>query len=597
MYFSFNIVRINLITLFFFGIGYFCNLQAQNNFAVNTATYLATDEEDEINGVDVAPDGSIVIAGKLPSYSAQGKSPINLLGGGDAKVVRLNSSGTQILSITSIAGNTINDIQVCLDGTIAITGSFGVGVLNAQASSFLWLDQNIQKGTVEAHTNSFYQWFDRAENKKRYKRTMSRVAIGDDGLVATIQQVINYGPSYLYVYDKAGTLVYDSVFPATQEKIFPDRTFTAYNINVYPNDICVDSKNKSILIGGWNPRFDDQPGYANHPIHMPYIKCFSYSGELKWLTYDWRAREAYNKVMFADSRFNDLVMGRDGYLYTTGYIHGGDHMFLFDPKDINKRTYAHVGYDSYSNAATMGAGIDHAYICKYDPATGDILKSQAVIVRKKADGTDKPNQSQVKGIMADEKGRVYMAGYCQPYIKNRALQTINNIPVGARDTCESFILVIDSTWLKREIWTVTTKNKLEGTFWGLSYRNGVITAAGEVFGGEAITTPNALQSSRRNGYDGYLVCWGKFENTTANLKTPFKFQLLYRSNNNQYEFQGEFLTSVRIFDTSGKIIHSTKCLPASVITIPHLITDSPYMIAEVKNQYNEVITLKIAQKN
>ncbi len=535
---------------------------SQNNFKVNAASYLATNNVDEVNGVDVAPDGTIVVAGKLVNYSNSNALVYNLLGGGDATVVRFNTKGDVILSITHIGdiGSTINDIQVCDNGRIAITGSFGVGVLKPDGSDFVWHDSSIQKGTVTAHTNSFYAWFSLSQNTQRYKRAMSRVAIGSDGVTATIQQVANYGSSYLYVYDDKGTLMYDSIFPATTTMVFPDRTFTGdYNINVYPNDICVDAKNKSIIIGGWNPRKDNSVYMTDHPIHMPYIKCFDYAGNLKWLDYDWRAKAVYDMGSYADSRINDINIGRDGYLYTAGYIHGGDHMFVIGPKQIVKNDALAVGFDSYSSAYGMGAGIDQAYFCQYDPVNGNMIRGMAAMVRKQPDGNGQPNQSQIKGIMADENGKVYLAGYCQPYIKNRALQTINGIPVGTRDTCEAFVMVVNPDWKSREIWTVMTKNKLEGAFWGLGYRNGIAAAAGEVFNGEAITTSNAIQNTRMSGYDGYMVTWGNLTTGIAGSLKKDEIRVYQRMLDNKLIISGNDISKIEISDASGKKIRSINC--------------------------------------
>jgi len=321
---------------------------------------------------------------------------------------------------------------------------------------------------------------------------------------------------------------------------------------VYPNDICVDGKNKSVIIAGWNPRTDDSPHMLDHPIHMPYIKCMDYVGNMKWLDYDWRAKDAYDNAGYADSRINDIVLGRDGYLYTAGYIHGGDHMFIVGPKDIVVNNALAVGFDSYSSPYSMGAGIDHAYICQYDPLNGNMIKGEGVIVRKKTNGTDKPNQSQVKGLMADENGKLYLAGYCQPYIKNRALQTINGIAVGAKDTCEAFVMVLNSDWKSREIWTVPNKNLLEGTFWGLGYRNGIVAAAGEVFAGEAITV-NAIQPSRMANYDGYLLTWGNYS-VVNKVPTVISNSLKVIITNNMITIRSQNMQQVLLYDSSGKVL-------------------------------------------
>lgn len=580
----------------------FLSLYSQNSLTVNAATYLATNEIDEVNGVDVAPDGTIVVAGKLFSYSNSNALVYNLLGGGDATVVRLNSKGDVVLSITHIgnAGSTINDIQVGDNGQIAITGAFGVGLLKADGSDFVWYDNTIVKGTVDAHSNSFYGWFDLSVNKQRYKRAMSRVSIGSDGVTATIQQAANYGPSYLYVYDNQGTLLFDSIFPATTTKVFPDRTFSGdYNINVYPLDVCVDGKNKSVIIAGWNPRKDHSRHLTDHPIHMPYIKCFDYSGKMKWYDYDWRAKDVYDMVdYYADSRINDIVLGRDGYLYTAGYIHGGDHMFVIGPKNIVRNDALAVSYDAYSSPYGMGAGIDHAFFCQYDPLNGNMIKGQAAIVRKKTDGNGQPNQSQIKGLMADEKGKLYLAGYCQPYIKNRSLQTINGVPVGAKDTCEAFIMVVNPGWQSRETWTVLTKDKLEGAFWGLGYRNGIVAAAGEVFKGEAITTANAIMSARMTNYDGYLVAWGNYSNATSlpTNKINNEDVKVYTSDfNDRIIINGKNISTISICDISGKIIKIQKSQDTETI-IPINNLSSGIYVTTIKLQNGEKIIRRIIKK-
>lgn len=484
---------------------------AQHNFEVSAATYLGSEFYDQMNAVDVAPDGTIVVVGMLHDFFAPGSLEYALLGGGTATLVRMNETATEVKSITRLPG-VLQDVQVSDDGYIAVCGSFGVGVLVPDASSFLWSDTTIVKGDENGPTTLYYGWYAQFSVKPRYKRATSRVSIGVDGTLATLQQNVWYGSPHMYVYNASGQRILDTIFPVSERREYPDRVIEEFFIHVYPHDICVDGINQSVIVGGWNPRMDDSRHMQNHPIHMPFIRTYSYDGDLKWVNYDWRAKDVYDSVdYYADSRINDLVLGRDGYLYATAYIHGGDHMFMIGPKEIKKDESLQVGYDNYSIPHMMGAGIDHAYICQYDPESGDMVKGQAVLVRKKADGSGQPNQSVARGIMADEQGRVMLAGYAQPFIKNRHLQTINGIPVGQRDTSEAFIMIVNPDWRSREIYTVVTKDRLEGAFWGLAYRNGVTVAAGEVFAGEAITTENALQAETKAGYDGYVIAWGDYE--------------------------------------------------------------------------------------
>lgn len=526
------------------------SLFAQNNFDVNTATYLSSNEKDQVNAVDIGPDSSIVVVGMLHDYVMPGSFEHTLLGGGTGTIVRLNSRGTSVKSITRVPG-IVKDIQIANTGEIAVCGSFGVGVLNNDASDFIWYDTTILKGDRNGPTTLFYGWYAQASVKPRYRRPTSRVSIGTDGTVATLQQNVWYGSPHAYIYNAGGQRIFDTIFQVFEAREFHDRTFDTFYINVYPHDICVDGKNQSVIIGGWNPRKDHSKNMQNHPIHMPFLRAYDYSGNLKWSNYDWRAKDIYDSIdYYADSRINDIVIGRDGYLYTTGYIHGGDHMFYIGPKEIELNTSLQVSFDDYSTPHMMGAGIDHAYVCKYEPATGDMLKGQAVLVRKQPGGGGRPNQSVARGIMADEEGKVIVAGYCQPYIKNRDLQTINDIPVGERDTSEAFIMIINPDWRSREIYTVVTKDRLEGAFWGVGYRYGIAAAAGEVFSGEAITTDNAIQQNRESNFDGYLITWGEFDPTLVNVEQQKKAKnklVIYPSVTNTS-------TSVKSADAISKLI-------------------------------------------
>jgi len=543
------------------------------NFSVNTATYIGGNAiDDEINGVDVAPNGNIVVIGKLPGFNPGNVTPLDLKGGGDGVIVRYGSDGTTVLSITRLPGK-VYDIEIGNQGQIAICGSFGVGVLNATASDFLWSDISITKGSENAHTNTFFGWYNITENKARYKRAMSRISIGTDGTVATVQQATNYGNSQMKFYNPQGNVLFDTIFKAQISNTFPDYTCNgkAYQHMIYPEDICVDGDNGHVILGGWNPRHDKSRHMDCHPIHMPFMYCFDYTGKRIWKNYDWRPWDVYwGRDYYADSRINEVVIGRDGMLYMAGYIHGGDHMFILNPTDYMTFTGKHVGYDNYSNATNMGAGIDQAYFAKYDPTNGNILKSQACMVRKKPNGTDKPNQSLIKGIMADENGKVYLAGYCQPYVKNRSSLTVNNTAVGERDTSEAFVMVVNPDWLSREVWTVFTADKSESTFWGLGYRNGLAVAAGEVFGGTMITSSNALQSTSSTLYDGYMVSWGSFVSAKESTLNPI--QMYPNPAKNFVKFENANNASIEILDLAGRVLYQNRKLSSNQLDITFLPT-------------------------
>jgi hypothetical protein len=224
----------------------------------------------------------------------------------------------------------------------------------------------------------------------------------------------------------------------------------------------------------------------NHPIHMPWMVAYTYQGEKKWSDYNFSAEASYAENTFADSRVQRLTIGRDGFLYLGGYIHGGDYVWRHDPHDVKQRVKVEAAYDSYSSASNMGRGIDQAYFAKFDPETGKILQGQVLLTRVQADGGGKPAQIQIKGLQADEQGNLHLTGYCEKYIKNRDQQTVNGIPVGEYHKPEPFLLA---------------------AAWGIGVRQGRAALVAEVYEGTLITTGNALLKEPPGPRNGYLVFW------------------------------------------------------------------------------------------
>ncbi|MBD3420183.1 MAG: hypothetical protein GF398_08715 [Chitinivibrionales bacterium] len=514
---------------------------AASDFAVNTAGYIGgSSSDDAINAVDVTSNGIIVLGGKLPDYAPSGITPVELLGGGDGAIIRMSTDGAAVLSLTRFGG-CVYDLEIGSDGRIAVCGDFGTGVLLPDASDFAWVKTDIEKGTLDAHTGSFFGDFASSSVNMRYRRELSRVSIGVDGTVASMQQPLKYYDSqgnirsapycWIYIYDSAGDLL---------------GSFTADD--KYSEDICVDGANNLVIHAGWNPKHHDWGSVQDHPIHVPFMRAHSYTGQVQWANYDWEALDCYQQTHFADSRVSEVVIGADGSLYMAGYIHGGDHLWKLGPKDITDRPNVHIGYDNYTNPVNMGAGIDHAYFCQYDPRDGDILKGQAAIVREHADGSGKPRQSQIKGIDVASDGTVYLAGYCQKYLPGRSSATVNGISVGSvissLPAAEPFVLVVNPGWQSRKAWVSFSKSSCEGTLWGIGCNNGYVAAAGTVFGGEAITS-QAMQSAASSAHEGYIVAWEDHEHTAAQSGVTSSLS------------RASAASEIRIYDTAGRLLSKT----------------------------------------
>ena len=134
-------------------------------------------------------------------------------------------------------------------------------------------------------------------------------------------------------------------------------------------------------------------------------------------------------------------------------------------------------------------------------------QGQVLLTRREPKGGGKPAQNQIKGIQADKDGTVYLAGYCEKYIKDRDAQQVAGQRVGEYHKPEPFLLVVTPDFRNRKVWTVFAADKCEAAFWGLGLRNGVAAMVGEVYEGQTITTHNALQKDPATHTDGYLVIW------------------------------------------------------------------------------------------
>lgn len=462
------------------------------DFRPSMATYLGGGEKvEEWTAVEVAPDGHVVVTGGAPGYTVQGVEETWLMAGGYGIVMQIDPKTNQPVSVTRL-GDWIEDMQIDPAGRIALCGSFGVAVLDPEGANILWRDGSIICGTRAAQFRNQTPPF----KNRRYTRRVARVAVGTDGTVATIQaEEKAWGDDpkkgHLYIYDRSG-------------KQLADVVLVKYK---YPKDVAVDGKNKLVIVGGFNTYKHDSPHMKGHPIHMPFLTAYTYDGKVKWSAYDFPAKDVYAENTYADSRVQRLAIAADGYLYMGGYIHGGDYVWRHDPLDVTKRVKVDVGYDGYTSAHNMGRGIDQGYFAKFDPATGKILQGQVLLTRREPKGGGKPAQIQIKGIQADKDGTVYLAGYCEKYIKDRDAQQVAGQRVGEYHKPEPFLLIVTPDFRSRKIWTVFAAEECEAAFWGLGLRNGVAATVGEVYEGQTITTDNALQKAPAEHTDGYLVIW------------------------------------------------------------------------------------------
>lgn len=431
--------------------------ESSTNLNVTSATYLGGSGADRINAVDIGLDGTIIVAGTLTiGFLPPGAAPVTLLGGGTGALLRLNSDGRQVLSVTRIGG-VINDLEVGPLGEIAVCGDFGVAVLLPDASDLRWN----QAGTV------------------------NRCAIGRDGSVATL------AGNTATVYDTAGTQRGRWTIGGSER-----------------NDIAIDGLSQQVFVTGYTQ--DD--GAPCTQYKSAFLRAYSYDGTATWRNYGWSKTQVGGLSLCADTNGRRVAMGRDGKLYFVGWTDGGNNIYTRQPNDISTALGSKlIGTDRFNQTFNMKGAKSLAWYGRFNPATGEIDRGQFVLTRLN-DNTG--NSIAIYGITADTQGTIYLTGEQYFAQERRDERQIAGTTVGSYEGGEAFLLVVSPDFRQRLIWTPFTA---PGTSAGGSPGFGVavrgdIRAVGISLSQNSgntrrLITSNALQSTVGGGSDGYLAVW------------------------------------------------------------------------------------------
>jgi hypothetical protein len=417
-----------------------------------TATYLGGPAADQVAAVDVGADGAVIFGGTVQGNDF-GAAPISLLGGGSGVVLRLAATGTKVLSVTRI-GQAVTDLQVDPQGgNIAVSGDFGVAVLDAKAQTVIW--------------------------KADLGGAAQRVAIGSDGTVAAL------AGKTIHVLDPKGAALGTISTAATSL-----------------DDIALDGASHTVVVTGY--RQDD--GGPCQQYKSTFLRAFDYAGTMKWKDYDWSHTDVGASSDCADTQGLALGMGRDGKLYYAGKSDGGNTVHQKDPRDLSKMA-PNVGSDAYNQPYGFSGANAIGYYARFNPADGAIEKGQFVVTRK---GDGKGNAAVPAAVTADEAGNVLVAGAAAFEIENHDAKKIDGTPVGPYSAYEAFALVVPPDFSKRLTWTVFTKS-------GPADGRAVAAARGAmVFGANqsaadlmkgTLLTVNALQAAPAGDAEAYLAVW------------------------------------------------------------------------------------------
>jgi len=206
----------------------------------------------------------------------------------------------------------------------------------------------------------------------------------------------------------------------------------------------------------------------------------------------------------ADSRGDRCTIGKDGKLYVTFQVAGGNHVFRYSPTNITEKVKL-AGGDKYHQFHNSRA--EHkCFFARYDPGTGKFLAGQQFCGRLSS-GRANAAVTKTGEITADEAGRVYVVGRAASGLP----LTMN--PDGDDYTGGGFILVMSPDLKTRLLVTRTAGGK------GAPHTVDARTVNGKtraIFGGSGMVdgmfTKNAPQpkpcdagSGKKDPKDGFFA--------------------------------------------------------------------------------------------
>lgn len=373
-----------------------------DDFHVCTATYLGGPGTDTPGGVEVAPDGTVVVGGAFPGHDFGLVAQV--LGAGDGAVLRLSADGTQLLSVTRLGGPVL-DVAVAPGGEIAVAGGFGVALLAADASAALW--------TVEL-------------------ADATRVAVGSDGTVAVL-----YGKS-VRVLDPEGVQLGELAVSGTAV-----------------NDVALDGASQSVLVTGY--RQSDEG--ACQQYKSTFIRSHGYDGAAKWTNYDWNGGDVDDTEDCADSTGFGLAIGRDGKLYYAAKSDGGNTVHRKQPRDLGVDA-PNVATDPYDTPYGLQGANAVGYYARFDAATGEHLGGQFLVSRK-ATGDEDPAAAEANAAPPDQitalaDGTMVIVGSSAYLLADHDKKSIDGVKLGAYIAYEPYVMIVAADFKQRLAWTSFT---------------------------------------------------------------------------------------------------------------------------------------------
>lgn len=419
---------------------------------VCTATYLGGPGVDVPGGVDVAPDGAVVVGGGFPGH-AFGERGTD----GDGVVLRLAADGRTVLAAQRTSAAVVSLEVAWPGGQVAVATADSVMLLPAGLGAPLWT------AAVDG---------------------VSRMSVGSDGTVAALHG------KQIAVFDPQGAPLGDFAVVGTQIA-----------------DLAVHTGSAAVLATGY--RQSDEGSCQQYK--STFVRSYAYDGTPGWTNYDWDGTEVDDTEDCADSEGKGLAIGRDGLLYYAAKSDGGNTVHRKQPRDL-KVEVDNSAFDPYNTPYGFKGANALGYYARFDPLTGDHLGGQFLLARKANTGED-PAAAEANAAVPEQAtaladGTMVIVGSSAYLLAGHDEKSVGGVKVGSYTAYEPFVLLVAPDFSQRLAWTAFT---VSGP--GFARAVGVgDTSAALLFGQShddsakgPLITVDALQPAPGGDAEAYLV--------------------------------------------------------------------------------------------
>ena len=343
------------------------------------ASYLGGGASDEVRGAVIQSDGTIVLAANVDQLPG-GVTPTYLNGTTAADrgmLVRLNATGSQILSATIVATRLVNLDHDAAGNLYTTALDDGLIKTNADASAVLW-------------TKDFAPKF------------AQRVDVTPNGTCAVLTSTTTdpdaqkQTSTTIHTYDASGLQLGSFGGPGT-----------------FNTDVCIEQSTQTVIVVGYT-NYNTHDGDGNYfPVDVPRMRGYAYDGTVKYSAYNWSSDQtspdwlnsAENNM--ADTRGARCEIGDDGKLYVVFEVDGGNHILRYDPFG-NTTPVSIVGGDAFSEFYNTNTE-PKVFVGRYDVATGAYQRGQQFVARLTSTkgNTVRPKNGD---IAANSAGAVWVVG-------------------------------------------------------------------------------------------------------------------------------------------------------------------------------------------